>query len=608
MTDDLAQGQRVAKLKTPLGDDVLGLARFDANEGLSTLFEMRIEAIGDTRDIDFKPALGRSCTVTLTTADGSERIFDGILAEARWAGQRSVHHVFRMVLRPWFWLLTKSSDCRIFSKKRVDEIIKKVFDDKGFSDYLFKLSGVYPELEYCVQYRETDFAFVSRLMEEYGIYYFFEYEDGKHTLVLADSYSSHMIDPDLPGVPYYPVEQGVHRNEQYLDDWSRGRMVESGFFALNDYDYRQPNANLLAEAGDRSAARKMFDYPGDYIERDEGERLADVKFYAADSLDNVRAGRGSALTLYPGCLVILTDHPVDAENQEYLVVRCAHAFDAQQFRSGGEEYTRAYVGNFEFRPSDKQFRAPQITPAAIVHGVQSALVVGEREIDVDKDGRILVQFYWDRKKKQSRRVRVAQAWAGALRGFFYIPRVGDEVLIQYEEGDPDRPIVVGSMNNAHNPVVPRLPDMDTRSGILSRSTPGGNGYNLFEFDDTAGSERVRLRSQKDLAFKALNNEKRDIGNNQTETIGGDETITVGSSKAGGNFTLTTAQTVLIQVVRGGIPDTSIKMDHHSIILTGPLGISSIQIYPDSITIKSADITISGDATVSVTAPMVKINS
>ena len=221
---------------------------------------------------------------------------------------------------------------------------------------------------------------------------------------------------------------------------------------------------------------------------------------------------GGAPSLFPGGLITLERHPESGENMEYLVTHCTHDFEAETYRSGGGGES-GYVGNYEMTPSDRQFRAPLVTRKPEIVGVQSALVIKDKggpEIEVDELGRILVQFYWDRKKKPSRRVRVAQIWAGSNRGALFMPRVGDEVLIAYEEGDPDRPIVVGSVYNGTNTVPMTLPDKKVKSGILTRSSTGGAGYNMLLFDDTAGTENVKLRTQKDLMFKALHDEQRDI--------------------------------------------------------------------------------------------------
>jgi type VI secretion system secreted protein VgrG len=625
MADSLSQDQRQGKLTTPLGANALVLASFNAIEGLSELFELRVEAVSDQANLDFSSTLGLGSTIELKTQDDKSRYFHGLMTEARWAGTQEDLYIYQLVLRPWLWFLTRTSDCRIFSNMTPLTIIKQVFSDRGFSDFRDSTTGSPPTLEYCVQYRETDFNFVCRLMEEYGVYYFFEHSDGKHTLVLADGKSSHQPSPDLASVPYNPLDDAGRREQQYLGTWSFGRRAQSGVFVLEDYGYKKPSANLLAQAqnpgGYAHDSMEMFDYPYSYVDREGnnlvdqgvGEKLAKYKLEAAQSLDKRCASMGGAASLFAGTLVNLERHPDDGQNKEYLVTHCSHAFDEQAYRSGVGAGS-GYVGHYEMTPSDRQFRAPPVTRKPEIVGFQSALVIsgpgGDKEIEVDKLGRILVQFYWDRKKKPSRRVRVAQVWAGGNRGALFTPRVGDEVLVTYEEGDPDRPIVIGSVYNGTNTVPMTLPDKKVKSGILTLSSTGGNGYNMFLFDDTAGSEKVKLRSQKDLMFKALNDEQRDILHDQTENIGNDETINVGFPSGSGNFTLNALNKVTINVGPQGSPLTQLIMDTSSITLNvGPGGsMSQIVMNQTSISVQSTQITVTGNATVSISAPMVDINS
>jgi len=627
MPEALAQTQQQAKLTTPLGENALALASFSSIEGLSELFEIRVEAVGAQPNLDFASTLGLGSTVTFTTQDGQERYFHGVMTEARWAGTHEDLFVYQMVLRPWLWLLTRTSDCKIFSQMTPLDIVKQVFSDRGFSDFRDATTGSPPTLEYCVQYRETDFNFVSRLLEEYGVYYFFEHSDGKHTLVLADAKSSHQPAPGLASLVFNPLDDAIRREQQYVDTWSLGRRFQTGQFTLEDYGYKKPSANLLAQAqnpgGYAHDSLEMFDYTysyvdtegNDLVDQEVGENLARYRLEAAQSLDTRRASTGGAASLFPGALITLERHPDDSENRQYLVTHCTHNFDAQAYRSraGG---ALGCVGNYEMTPSDRQFRAPLVARKPEIVGFQSALVIQESEIDVDQFGRILVQFYWDRKKKPSRRVRVAQIWAGANRGTLFVPRVGDEVLVAYEEGDPDRPIVIGSVYNGTNKVPMTLPGKKTKSGLLTLSSTGGSGYHMLLFDDTAGSEVVKLRSQKDLMFKALNNEQRDIVSSQTENIGQDETINVGfpvppgATPGSGNFTLNALNKVTINVGPQGSPLTQLIMDTQSITLNiGPGGsLSQIVMNPTSITMQSTQVTVTGNATVSTTAPMVEINS
>jgi type VI secretion system secreted protein VgrG len=566
----LSQQDRIGELKTQLEKDILALSRFDGAESLSELFEFRIEAVSEQQNIDFNAALGKSITVKMKTVDGKDRYFNGILAEARQSSARHTLFVYQLVVRPWLFLLSLTSNCRIFSRKSPRDIIKQVFQDRNFSDYRFALHSSYPTLEYCVQYRETDLDFISRLMEKYGIY-FFEYADEKHTLVLADGKGGNQKVADLPTASFLPNIVAGPRLGQHIEQWSRGRKVESGSFKLNEYDYNKPGANLLVDSdkpgGYAHDSMEMYDYPGEYSERDDGTTLAQVEAESAQSRDDRRTATGSTLSLFPGGLVTLKDHPVGDENQEYLVVSCSHFFHGEQYRSGGGPGGGTYIGNFEFTPSSRQFRAALDTKRPRNLGVQSALVVGQKgeEIDVDELGRIYVQFYWDREKQWSRRIRVAQFWAGMAHGALFWPRIGDEVLVQYEDGDPDRPVVVGSVYNGKTKVPTFLPANKTYSAIATRSSKNSTGHNVLLFDDTVNEERVRIRAQKDLIFKVLNNEIREIDASQIETIGGDETIKVGGPTAGGTFSLTATKKIVLTV-----GESSLTIDPTGITLNAPL--------------------------------------
>jgi type VI secretion system secreted protein VgrG len=584
MAEPLSQNNRSGKLTTPFGEDVLVLARLHAREGLSELFEFHVEALSEQPNLDFNSALGLASTVELMTPEGNLRYFSGWMTEAHWAGGAQDVYRYELTLRPWFWFLTRTSDCRIFSNMNALQIIKQVFSDRGFSDYSDKTTTTPPTQEYVVQYRETDFNFLSRLMEEFGIYYYFEHSEGSHTLVLANGKSSHSPAPGLASVEFNPVARGGRREVQQLQLWSRGRRAQTGKFTLNEYDYRKPSKLLLAPEPDPGSyahgSMEMYDYADDYVDQSQGSDGAKFRVQAAQSLDDRRTANGIAPSLFAGSLTTLQKLAEGSENQEYLVTHASHVINSQAYRSGddGDAEEQVYSGQYEFTPSSRPFNAPFVTPKPTIPGPQSALVVGQsgEEIDLDELGRIEVQFYWDRKSKPSRRIRVAQIWAGSNRGSLYIPRIGDEVMVAYEDGDPDRPICIGSVYNGANTVPANLPSKKTQSGVLTQSSKGGGGYNMLLFDDKKGSEFVKLRSQKDLKFKALNDETRDIGHDQTENIGHDETINVGaqiekvpsSGMGGGNWTLNAAQTATINIgpPQMPMPMTQIKMDQQSITL------------------------------------------
>ena len=609
MPNGPSQDGRIGSLATPLGKDVLVLGRFDAFEGLGELFEYRIEALSTEANIDFNSLIGLNLSVHLQTVDQVGRDFSGVLVEARWVGKRGTLYVYRLVLRPWLWLLSRTSDCRIFHKMKALEIIEKVFSDRGFTDFRDATTGSYPTLEYCVQYRENDLNFVCRLMEEYGIYYFFEHEKGdggsptKHTLVLADSKSSHGPTPGLASAPYLPLTGLVRRDKQQFDEWSTYRGFQSGSFVLNDYDYEKPDANLIANAdhsgGYAHGTMEIYDYPGRYDDQGEGQTLAKVRLEADQARDQRRMAVGYAPSLTPGYKITRTsDVGPASEDIEYLVLRCTHSYGFQTYESAGASGggDAIYVGTYEVASSDRPFRSPLLTRKSIIQGPQTAKVVGNGEIDVDKEGRILVQFYWDRKKDSSRRVRVGQIWAGQYQKALFIPRIGDEVVVQYLEGDPDRPMVVGCVYNGNNTPPVTLPDNKTKSGINTDSSQGHSGHNTFSFEDAAGQEYVHLKAQKDLTVNVLNNETRTVGNNQQETVQANVTQQVNQNL---NQTVNQNQTLNVGQVYS-------LTAGEQIVLT--VGSSSLTIDPTGITLQAPMISLNAMASLSEMAPAITVTA
>lgn len=299
MADKPKQSERVAELKTPLGDDKLVLVKLEGTERLGDLFEFNVEALSQEENIDFDKALGQGCTLKLKAYDSKERIFHGIMTQAQWVGKNEDLYRYRLVLRPWLWLLGQKADCRIFLDKDVKDIIKDVFTKAGFNDFEFKTNGDYQKIPYCVQYRETDLAFVSRLMELYGIYYFFEHSDGKHTLTLADSHSSHKAISDLSKVSFIPLSDSELRPEQHLYSWISERRFRTGKVQFNDYDYLKPKKNLLApsEAAEKYTHAKLevYDFPGKYDDEDEGKKLSRFRLEAEQAADHRRIIEGDAV-------------------------------------------------------------------------------------------------------------------------------------------------------------------------------------------------------------------------------------------------------------------------------------------------------------------------
>ena len=477
------QENRTGRLRTPFDEatpgakDKLLLARFEGSEGLGELFAFRVEALSETPIPNFVDALGRNCSVHLETADKAGRDFSGVLVQAHSLGQRGSYYAYSLTLRPWLWLLSYTSDCRIFANMTPLDIIKRVFESHGFKDYVEMVLGNYPTLEYTVQYRETDLNFVLRLMEAYGIYFYFNFlpseegKPGKHVLVLADRKAHvHMT---APKTLFYEADTGGPNDRQSCRDWTFVQTFQSNGYALNDYNY-EANADLLAtprRAGrSNTAILKIYNYPGGHKTQDVGKNLAGIMLQADANHYRRWTATGDAPSLTPGYVIDrVSAYNSDQGDAPYLIVRCLHSYGNQAYESGGARGGAAamYNGTYEFSDPDRYFRMPVQTQKPVVAGLHSAKVIGaeNEEIDVDEQGRILLEFYWDRKhdgvdeekqgKNPSRRVRVAQFWAGSARGALFIPRKGDEVLVQYEDGDVDRPLVVGSAYNVRNPIHKR---------------------------------------------------------------------------------------------------------------------------------------------------------
>jgi type VI secretion system secreted protein VgrG len=630
MAEKLSQSERVAEFKTPLGKDVLALIKIEGTEALGDMFEFEIEALSEKENIDFDKALGQGCTLKLKAYSDKLRIFNGIMTEAQWIGKTEEFYHYRLVLRPWLWLLGRRADCRIFLDKDVKDIIKDVFTKAGFNDFEFRTNGDYEKIPYCVQYRETDLAFVSRLMEQYGIYYFFEHSDGKHTMALADSRSSHKAIPDLSKVPYIPLSDTELRPGQHLYSWVSERRFRTGKIQFNDYDYLKPKKNLLApqEASEKYTHAKLevYDFPGKYDDEDQGKKLARFRLEAEQAADHRRLIEGDASSLYPGGLVTVEKHPTSAENKEYLVVRTDHRFSSHHYRSTTADAPAApaspntqdgekeqiYHGYYEFQPSDRPFRMLPQTPKPRIHGIQTAKVVGKKgeeneEISTDEHGRIWVQFFWDREPKLTCPIRVAQVWASKKWGGIFIPRVGMEVVVEFMEGDPDRPLVVGAVYNGDNKVPYDLPDNKTVAGWKSDSSKGGNGYNELIFEDKKLSENIRMHAEKDHNVT--------VKNSETWTIG--EVFMPPKGSPSRSATLKNGDDQL--EIQMGDRNVSIPMGSQStnamLSITHTVGMTTVSLTPATRSVDSpvinhtaeTVINYSAGATVNITAPIINLN-
>jgi type VI secretion system secreted protein VgrG len=615
----LTQDGCVCQLTTPLGKDVLCLTAFSGSEGLGQSFEFYVDALSEQDDIDFDKAIGQSCTIKLEAYKGKRRFFNGILTQAQWVEKEDDLFHYKLLLRPWFWLLGHQADCRIFLDKNVKQIIEEVFTKAGFSggnDFEFRTTENYDQIPYCVQYRESDLAFCSRLMEQYGIYYFFEHFDGRHTMVLADSRSSHKPNPDVPKLPYIGLDSRELRVDQFLGDWISERRFRTGKVQFNDYDYLAPKKDLKApkEASEKYSHSKLevYDYPGKYDDKGKGEKFAQHRLEAEQAHDHRRFVVGDAASLFAGTLVTVERHPIPAENREYLVVRASHRFGVQRYRTsgGGErEANVVYEGSYEFLPSDRSYRMLPVTPKPHLHGIQTAKVVGKKgedgeEISTDENGHIWVQFYWDRVPQKSCPIRVAQSWSGKKWGEQHIPRIGMEVVVEFLEGDPDRPLVTGCVYNGDNKYPYDLPGNKTQSGWKSRSSKGGSdqNFNEFFFEDKKGDELVRLQCEKNHRVIVKASQDGSVGGDQSWDIGHDRTWTIGNDdtmKVGGDQMIRVAGSQAISI---GQAQTVIAGTSITLIVGG----STVTITPGSVSIEAPEINLMADGPVNIFGSAVNV--
>ncbi|MEE4379854.1 MAG: type VI secretion system tip protein TssI/VgrG, partial [Candidatus Competibacteraceae bacterium] len=450
----ITQKHQLVAVNTSLGEDVLVFRRMHANEQLSRLFEFQLELLSENNEIQLEQIIGTNVTVRVELPEGmGTRYFNGFVSRFSHNGTSGRYAVYHATLRPWFWFLTRTADCHIFQNMTVPDIIKQIFQDNGFSDFEDKLSGSYRQWEYCVQYRETDFNFVSRLMEQEGMYYYFTHENGKHTLVLADDYGSHSTFPNYDTIPYFPPDQHNRRERDHIHEWSISKQVQPGKYSLNDFDFEKPTKNLrcvLNQPKNHALdSFEIYDYPGEYVESGEGDQYTRMRLEESHAQHEVAQGRGNVRGVLSGALFTLQNYHRADQNREYLVVSVDHELQSNEYESGYSDTGTNYECSFTAMDAQIPYRSPRITPKPAIQGPQTAIVVGPagEEIYTDQYGRVKCQFHWDRygsaDENSSCWIRVAQNWAGKKWGAIYIPRIGHEVIVEHEEGDPDRPLITG---------------------------------------------------------------------------------------------------------------------------------------------------------------------
>ncbi|MEM6656997.1 MAG: type VI secretion system tip protein TssI/VgrG [Pseudomonadota bacterium] len=674
-------------------DDELVIRRAIVTEQLGELTEIQVEVLSQDKSISLDKLLGKIMTIHMVAEKGAERKFTGTIVRVERLALRDGFVQLLAELRPWFWMLDQTTDSRIFQNMTAVQIIEKIFKEYAFSDVKKSLSSSYQQREYCVQYRETDFDFISRLMQEEGIYYYFDYskaEDKLETIVLCDGVSAHKPIEGSSTVEYRAGDDYKQRLSDCVSEWASGQEIVPGVVSLRDFDFNTPNAKLEVRANTKTKAKhsfksyELYDAPGHYYKETKlGTTRAQVRMEAEDARFDRRRGRASVRSMEVGRTFTLKEHPDKDQNDDYLITGATYylqttegyGFEKKEkdLDTGALEFpedsNEMFMVEFDAQPKSVNYRSPLTTPWPEISGLHTAIVTGKsgEEIWTDKHGRIKVQFHWDREGKKDENttcwVRVVTPWSGKNWGMVSIPRIGQEVVIQFEEGDPDRPICTGMLYNADTMPPYTLPANQTQSGIKTRSSKGGSAemFNELMFEDKKGEELVRFQAQKDHEKLIKNKstitvgyDKLDKGGNggdgclsqvvkknvdetikegdhtvkiekgsqtisiktdQTETIEGKSTRTVT-----GNDTETIKTGNMVTSVNSGNKTTTVKMGNiqvdakaGKISITAmqsielKVGGSSIKLDPASITIKSTMIKVQANAKLDAKSPLTTVN-
>jgi type VI secretion system secreted protein VgrG len=648
------QDNRSLSVTTPLGKDVLLLEAFTGTEGISRLFHFTLELLAqDPTKVVFEKLLGQGVTVTVLLPGNKKRYLHGIVSRLTQGGSADAATKdatfirYRAEVVPSFWLLGPKRRSRIFQQLSVPDILKKVLAGLEVS---YQIQGQFDPRDHCVQYQESDLSFASRLMEEEGIYYFFKHTSSGHQMVVADTPQGHADVPEITKAVF--DESGEHRI--YL--WEKSQEIRPGLYTVWDYNFQMPDKHLDAFRKTRETVKagsathqlklagndqmEMFDYPAGYAHRFDGvsagggDQTANLQKIFQDNTRTatIRMGQEACpavvVTGASDCRQFTSGHKftldkLDGANGVYVLTRLEHSARMRGAYTSGGKVALEYRNSFDCLPLDSPFRPQRVTARPLLHGTQTATVVGPagQEIFTDKYGRVKVQFRWDRDGKKDASsscwVRVGTPWAGKQWGIVHVPRIGQEVIIAFEEGDPDRPIIIGSVYNAENMPPYTLPDNMTQSGVKSRSTTQGttDNFNELRFEDKKGSEEVYFHAERNFTRIVENTDTLKVGSDKAddgsqiievyydrkETVKtGNETVTIEkggrthSVKKDDSLTVGNNWSVTIQQGNGSIEASAGKLSlqaAQSITLT--VGASSIKIEPQQVTITSPQITVQG---------------
>jgi len=530
---------REISITTPLGPEELVFSSMTGFDEISQCFRFELEMASEDLEIKPEDLLGKPVTVKIGKGDGV-RFFNAYVTEFGLKEFRDGFAYYVAVLRPWLWFLSTTHDNRIFQGMSVVEIVEEVLNENGNAKFEKRLQGSFDQREYCVQYGESNLDFVQRLLEHEGIFYFFEYADGEHTMILANANSKLETVSDFDEIEYQPDILLSFLDGDFILHWEPKTSVMSGGYVQTDYDFTKPSSDLMTKAenalGYSEDNGEVYHYPGNYTELDRGDALSTLRLEEVQTPSRSVVAKGTVRGIWAGAKFAFINFPREIENDEYLVLRSDYLMWDDQYRSGMDRDGAGYEVTLALAPTSVPYRPARRTAVPVMRGPQTAVVVGPggEEIFTDEYSRVKVQFHWDRlgedDENSSCYVRVSSVWAGSGWGFIQIPRIGQEVIVDFLEGDPDQPLITGRVYNAEQMPPYGLPENATQSGWKSNSSPGGGGFNEMRFEDKKGEEEVYFQAEKDHNELVKNDESRTIGHDFKEDVGNDATQSIGHDR------------------------------------------------------------------------------
>ncbi|MDO8984622.1 type VI secretion system Vgr family protein [Cypionkella sp.] len=588
MPTTFSQDNRIGRMFTPLPANDLVLVEFSGSEAVNAISQFRVKALSAKPISEIEPLLGEAIAIEVVTPLGNVRDFHQMVDAIRYLGPEGLNHIYEFELRPWFWQLSRRINYRIFHEQNVIDVIRKIVDEYGNSEvagFIDLTDGSFPEMEYVVQYGESDMEFLCRLMERFGINYHFQMEKTRHTLVLttgADAFS------DAPAAPraFSPLGNRGDATPEHFEAWSPHRQLTTGSVRLVDYNFKTPAMNLEVSREDLrgfvGANLESFGYPGGYLKPAEGTPLAQRQLDGhRGGMASVRA-QGNAASLGAGMKFPLSAHSDEGQLDEYAVLAAQHFVSNGSFRSGSTASDTAYQGSYMLTRSANPIAPQRLTRPPRVLGPQTAVVVTGAEGDIDEFGRIKVKFFWA-PDDVSMYCRVSQIWGQDEWGTIFIPHVDMEVIVEFLDGDPDRPLVTGCVWNQKN--RPQMPDNHLTSGFKTVRN------NQLFFYDTEGKEEIYIRAQRDMTRDVMHDDKSTTHGKQTLKIDASKSESVGgssSSSVGGDMS-TSVSGAETHKVKGSLSIESKEK------IELKVGSSSITIDQTSIKIKALTVEVEATA-------------